>query len=84
MYKLIALDLDGTLLNSAMRLSDGNAEALGKAIDKGFQVVLATARFYGIAKRTADRIGIDTPLICSNGALIKRPSDGDEAAAPLR
>jgi len=78
MYKLIALDLDGTLLNSAMRLSDGNAEALRKAIGRGFQVVLATARFYGLAKRTADRLGIDTPLICSNGALVKTPGDGRE------
>ena len=78
MYKLIALDLDGTLLNSAMRLSDANAEALRQAIERGFQVVLATARFYGLAKRTADRLGIDTPLICSNGALVKRPGDGHE------
>ncbi len=78
MYKLIALDLDGTLLNSAMRLSDTNTQALQKAIERGFRVVLATARFYGLAKRTADRLGIDTPLICSNGALVKRPSDGHE------
>src|SRR2546428_1437314 len=78
MYKLIALDLDGTLLNSAMRLSGATAEARRQAIDRGFQVVLATARFYGLARRTADRLGIDTPLICSNGALVKRPADGRE------
>ena len=78
MYKLIALDLDGTLLNSAMRLSDGNAEALRRAIERGFLVVLATARFYGLAKRTADGLAINTPLICSNGALVKRPADGHE------
>lgn len=78
MFKLIALDLDGTLLNSGMRLSDPNAEVLSEAMSRGFQVVFATARFYGIAKRTADRVGIDTPLICSNGALVKRPTDGHE------
>ena len=78
MYKLIALDLDGTLLNSALRLSDGNGEALRQAIAGGLQVVLATSRWYGLAKRTADRVGIETPLICSNGAIVKRPSDGHE------
>jgi len=76
--KLIALDLDGTLLNSALRLSDTNAAALRKALDAGLQVVFATSRWYGLAKRTAERAGVDTPLICSNGALIKRPSDGQE------
>jgi len=40
--------------------------------------VLATARFYGIALRTATRLESQTPLICSNGALVKRPTDGAE------
>jgi len=78
MVKLLALDLDGTLLDSALKLSDANAEALRRAMGKGVQVVFATSRWFGLAKRTADRLGIDTPLICSNGALIKRPSDGAE------
>ncbi|MDO8617002.1 MAG: Cof-type HAD-IIB family hydrolase [Dehalococcoidia bacterium] len=77
-YKLIALDLDGTLLDSSLRLSDANAEALRQAIAAGVQVVLATSRWYGLAKRTADRLGISTPLICSNGAIVKRPADGKE------
>lgn len=77
-YKLIALDLDGTLLNSQMKLSDGNAAALRRAMDAGVQVVLATSRWYGLAKRTADRIGLTTPIIASNGAIAKRPDDGSE------
>jgi len=77
-YKLIALDLDGTLLNSALKLSDTNAEAVRQAMEAGVQVVLATSRWYGLAKRTADRLGITTPLICSNGAIVKRPTDGSE------
>jgi len=78
MYKLLALDLDGTLLNSGLRLSDGNAEAVRAVMERGVQVVLATARFYGIALRTASRLGVETPLICSNGALVKQPVDGRE------
>jgi Cof subfamily protein (haloacid dehalogenase superfamily) len=77
MYRLLALDLDGTLLNSALKLSDGNAAALREAMEAGVQVVLATSRWYGLALRTAGRLGLATPLICSNGALVKYP-DGRE------
>lgn len=77
-YKLIALDLDGTLLNSSLKLSDVNAEALRAALDRGVQVVLATSRWYGLAKRTAARVGITTPLICSNGAVVRCPETGRE------
>ena len=78
MYRLLAVDLDGTLLNSGLRLSEVNGEAVRAAMERGVQVVLATARFYGIALRTASRLGVETPLICSNGALVKRPTDGRE------
>jgi len=77
-YRLIALDLDGTLLNSGLRLSDGNAEALRAAVARGIQVVIATSRWYELALRTANRLGIETPIIASNGAIVKRPADGKE------
>mgnify|MGYP000064292896 CR=1 FL=1 len=76
--KLIALDLDGTLLNSALKVSERNAEAVKRALDAGVKVVLATSRWYLLAKRNAEHLGIDTPLICNNGAVVKRPQDGDE------
>ncbi len=78
MIRLLALDLDGTLLNSALKLSDTNAEAVKRALARGVQVVFATSRWFDLAKRTADRLGIETPIISSNGALIKRPADGGE------
>ena len=76
--RLIALDLDGTLLNSAVKVSKRNAEAVKRALDAGVKVVLATARWYLLAKSNAEHLGIDTPLICNNGAVVKRPQDGDE------
>ncbi len=76
--RLIALDLDGTLLNSSLKLSERNAEAVRRAMDRGVKIVFATSRWFGLAKRTADRLGIDAPLICSNGAVIRRPQDGSE------
>ncbi len=76
--KLIALDLDGTLLNSSLKVSERNGEAVRRALEAGVKVVLATSRWYLLARRTADRLGIDTPLICNNGAIVKRPADGAE------
>ncbi|MDP2675347.1 MAG: Cof-type HAD-IIB family hydrolase [Dehalococcoidia bacterium] len=78
MIRLIALDLDGTLLNSALKVSERNGEAVRRALESGVKVVLATTRWYLLAKRTADRLGIDTPLVCNNGAIVKRPGDGSE------
>ena len=78
MIRLIALDLDGTLLNSALKVSERNGEAVRRALESGLNVVLATTRWYLLAKRTADRLGIDTPLVCNNGAIVKRPGDGSE------
>jgi hypothetical protein len=74
-YKLFAVDLDGTLLNSAMKLSEGNTEAIANARDAGVIVVLATSRWFGLAKRTSDRLGLTAPIICSNGAEV-RHQDG--------
>ena len=78
MIRVIALDLDGTLLNSALKVSERNGEAVRRALEGGLKVVLATTRWYLLAKRTADRLGIDTPLVCNNGAIVKRPDDGGE------
>jgi hypothetical protein len=71
-YKLLAIDLDGTLLNSQMKLSEGNAAAVAQAGDAGVAVVLATSRWFGLAKRTADRLNLTAPIISSNGAEVRR------------
>ena len=76
--RLIALDLDGTLLGSDWRVSAIDGEAVAEARDRGVQIVLNTARWYGIALRTARRLELHTPLICHNGAHIKQPDDGAE------
>jgi Cof subfamily protein (haloacid dehalogenase superfamily) len=78
MIRLVALDIDGTLLDSSNRLSDGNAAAVREALGRGAQVVLATSRWYHLARLTAESLGLTTPLICHNGALVKRPQGGQE------
>ncbi|MBI1886009.1 MAG: Cof-type HAD-IIB family hydrolase [Chloroflexi bacterium] len=84
MIRLVALDVDGTLLNSASKLTDANLEAVRRAVEKGVQVLLATSRWYLLAKRTAGRLGISTPLICNNGALVKLQTDTEEELLHLR
>jgi Cof subfamily protein (haloacid dehalogenase superfamily) len=71
-YKLIVTDMDGTLLNNEKEVSQANQEALKKAREMGVKVVIATGRIYTSAKMYAQLLGIDTPIIACNGAIIKR------------
>lgn len=70
-YKLIALDIDGTLINSDHILTDRTLQAIRKAKDAGIKVTIATGRHYLSAIRMARKIGIDAPLVCSDGAIIR-------------
>ena len=77
MIRVIALDLDGTLLGSDNRVSQEDSDAVIAARDKGIHIVLNTARWYGVAKYTSLRLGLTTPIICMSGAHIQDP-DGSE------
>ena len=70
MYKLIAIDLDGTLLNSYSQISEKNKEALKKAQQKGVEIVLASGRSTNSVKNLANDIGDNKYIICGNGSLI--------------
>ena len=59
MYRLAAIDLDGTLLNSANAISEGNAEALRWLAARGVHVAAATARSYESAMRQFEGHGIE-------------------------
>jgi Cof subfamily protein (haloacid dehalogenase superfamily) len=76
--KLVALDLDGTLLDPSSRVSEEDQAAVKAARDRGVLVVLNTARWYGIAQRTAKRLELAAPLICHNGAHVQMANDGEE------
>lgn len=73
--KLIAIDLDGTLLNSAGRVSDRTAAALTAAHAAGIVLAPATARWYQAAMRPFDALGIGGAAIASAGADVRR-ADG--------
>jgi Cof subfamily protein (haloacid dehalogenase superfamily) len=71
MYKLVAIDLDGTLLNSEKRISQGNRDAIRQAIAKGVRIVICSGRIFAGARIFAQETGTREPLIACNGAIIK-------------
>lgn len=69
-YKLVCVDMDGTLLDSSKNIKKRNIEVIRKADKMGVKVVLTTGRGYPFAKEFRDKMGISTPIIASNGAYI--------------
>jgi Cof subfamily protein (haloacid dehalogenase superfamily) len=76
MIRLLALDIDGTLLDSAGRLPEANRQAIARAIDAGVEVALATGRRYDFARFVFEQLPAPLTLILSNGAIVKR-HDGE-------
>ncbi|HVE55496.1 MAG TPA: Cof-type HAD-IIB family hydrolase [Pyrinomonadaceae bacterium] len=71
MIKLLALDLDGTLLNSRGKISVENKLAIRQAEEKGVLVTIATGRRFRDARPVALEIGFNAPIVTHNGALLK-------------
>ncbi|MBL8149629.1 MAG: HAD family phosphatase [Blastocatellia bacterium] len=69
--KLLALDIDGTLLNSQRQVTRRTSEAIKLAVEKGLQVVLVTGRRFHAARPVAIELGLELPLVTHNGALTK-------------
>ena len=69
--RLLALDLDGTLLNSKGELTSRNRETIAKVREKDVKVALVTGRRFPDARPLALELGIDVPVIAHNGALTK-------------
>ena len=68
MIKLIAIDLDGTLLNSKGEISQANREAINKAIQNEIEIVLCSGRVRGAVVNIANDIGANNYVISGNGA----------------
>ncbi|MFM9905356.1 MAG: Cof-type HAD-IIB family hydrolase [Pyrinomonadaceae bacterium] len=71
MIKLLALDLDGTTLNSLGQVPDANREAIRAAEDAGVLVTIATGRRFRDARPVGIDLGLNAPLITHNGGLLK-------------
>ncbi len=73
--RLIAIDIDGTLLDSNFQVSARNLETLRRANSLGMEIALVTGRRHNFALPVAQALGFDITLISSNGAITKA-SDG--------
>ncbi len=69
--RLIALDIDGTLLDSRWQLPEANRAAIAEAARRGIEVALVTGRRYDFAMPVAHQLDSKLTLIVSNGALIR-------------
>lgn len=69
--RLIAIDLDGTLLNSKVEISEENRDALRRAHEAGVEIVLGTGRRHDFALPIAQSLGFDLWMLSSNGAITR-------------
>jgi Cof subfamily protein (haloacid dehalogenase superfamily) len=79
--KLIAIDMDGTLVNRQLKVTKENSETIKEAVKEGHHVVIATGRSYDEARHTLEEAGLHLPLICVNGAEIR--SEGWEILSSI-
>lgn len=69
-FRLLALDLDGTLLDSDLRIRPETLAAVGRVRALGVEVMIATGRHHVAAYPYWHQLGLDTPAICCNGAYL--------------
>lgn len=70
-YKLIAVDLDDTLLSDDLSISQINRQAIACAVSKGVKVTISTGRMFRSTLPYVEQLKIDIPVITYQGALIK-------------
>lgn len=75
LYKLIALDLDGTLLNDKKEISHENLDLLHDLIKEGYELVIATGRSYYSARALTNNIKEHLIYICNNGNIVRDAID---------
>lgn len=76
MYRLVAVDMDGTLLNPKLEISRETVLTVRKVIDRGVIFTLSTGRMYPAALPFANLLQLDVPIITCNGAMTKCSKSG--------
>lgn len=71
-YRLLALDLDGTLLNERSEISSNNQRWVEQAQEAGITVILSTGRGFASALPFAEQLQLNTPMVTANGSEIWR------------
>ncbi|KOF57341.1 MULTISPECIES: Cof-type HAD-IIB family hydrolase [Clostridium] len=76
-YKLLCLDMDGTVLSDEKKVSEENLKAIKAAHKLGTKIAICTGRLFANARVYADIFGIKAPIIASNGAYIRDKDSND-------
>lgn len=76
-FKIIAADLDGTILDDTYQVLPELLSCINKARKKGVELLVATGRLYPSALPFVQDLGVKLPVIASNGAVIKDPLTGE-------
>ena len=69
-YKMVCIDMDGTLLNRRKRISKINKKTIKEAHDRGVEIVVTTGRLYNNAAYFSKILGVNSPVIAANGAIV--------------
>ncbi len=83
-HKLLALDMDGTLLTNDKRISAVNLDALKKAREYGIEIVIATGRSYSTLKPYLDVLSFDCFLITNNGSIVRNKDHSVKSSYELK
>ncbi len=73
-FRILALDVDGTLLDLQGNLRPRTAAAVARAARAGIRPVLCTGRRYRRARPVTEQLGLDAPIVCNSGAIVKDPA----------
>ena len=76
-YRLIALDIDGTIRSQEYPLSDRTRQTIARVMEAGVAVTVATGRMFQSARRASSELDISSPIVSFQGAHIADPSTGD-------
>lgn len=74
-YKMICIDMDGTLLGKGREISEENKRIIKEAYDEGAKIVVTTGRIYNNAAYFSNILGVESPVIAANGAIIREKHD---------
>jgi Cof subfamily protein (haloacid dehalogenase superfamily) len=83
MLRLLAIDIDGTLLDSRGEVPASHAAALAAAGARGVHVALVTGRSLHFTRHVADALPLPVTLVVNNGALVKTPDGATPISRPL-
>src|SRR5262245_27491214 len=83
MIRLLAIDIDGTLLDSRSKLPEAHRDAVVDAYARGIEIALVTGRSFHFTLPVANLLPIPLTLVCNNGALVKTKSGETAMRHPL-